>query len=386
MKVDNLGSLVKWAFEGSYERKLQAKEEICNFVFGDPQDMALEGLVKALEDKVHPKNPNWFAYKRNESNSVRIVSQSLQNRFKRPFEDADIFMTTGNIAGLGCIFSLLLNEGDETIYFIPPWFGYETMIVATGAHPVKLPVVPGTFDLDLEALKSSITPRTKAIIINSPNNPTGRIYSEDTLKKLGEILTQASNERGSPIWLISDEAYNKIIFDGNSFYSPTAYYPYSFLLYTYGKTLLAPGERIGYIALPPEMKKEIREQLRPIIMRIQVERGWVFPSTILQYALEDLEKLSIDLVQLQHKRDKMIQTLKKLGYEVTCLPEGTFYLFVKSPIEDDMKFATLLSEYNVFVLPGILLEAPGYFRISLTATEQMIDRSYTGFEAAKSRI
>src|SRR4029079_12226514 len=236
-----------------------------------------------------------------------------------------------------------------------------------------------TFDLDLDAIAAAITPRTRAIIINSPNNPTGVIYQPETLKQLAEILSLASQRNGRPIYLLSDEAYSRIIFDDRSYASPTAFYSYSFLIYTYGKTLLTPGQRIGYVALAPTMPD--RESVRMAVLLAQVFTGYAFPNALLQRALPDLEGLSIDIAHLQRKRDRLVAALREMGYEVN-LPEGTFYLLVRSPWQDDVAFAEKLAEHDILVLPGAVVELPGYFRISWTANDEMIERALPGFQAA----
>jgi len=265
------------------------------------------------------------------------------------------------------------------IFISPPWFFYEGIIVNHGAVPVRVKVDPKTLSLDLDAIKAAITKRTRAIIINSPNNPTGVIYQPDELKSLADILTAASESNGRPIYLLSDEAYSRIVFDGHPFYSPTSYYPNSLLLYTYGKTLLTPGQRIGYIALPPTMPD--RETLRNVMMGAQVISGWAFPNALLQHALPELENVSIDIPHLQKKRDRMVAALHGAGYEVHS-PQGTFYLLPKSPWHDDWAFTDLLAQHDIFVLPGKVVELPGYFRISLTASDEMIERAIPGFVAA----
>ena len=170
---------------------------------------------------------------------------------------------------------------------------------------------PHTYDLDLKAIEAALSPRTRAIIVNSPNNPTGRIYPEPALKALAELLAQTSQNNGRPIYILSDELYNRIVFDGRTFYSPAAYYPYTLLIYTYGKTLLAPGQRIGYIALPPSMPD--RELVNGSIFVSQLTGGWLFPNALLQHALPDLEELSIDIPHLQARRDRVVGSLREMG-------------------------------------------------------------------------
>jgi aspartate aminotransferase len=352
---------------------------IANFVFGNPHEMPLSGFVDALQQGIKPENKDWFAYKMNEADSQTIVAESLKLWRGVTFDPHDIFMTNGGFSAISVTLSTLTDPGDEVIFISPPWFFYEGIIVSHGAIPVRVKVHPRTLGLDLEAIAAAITSRTRAIIINSPNNPTGNIYPPEDLKALADILTKASERNGRTIYLLSDEAYSRIIFDGHPYYSPTSYYPNSLLLYTYGKTLLTPGQRIGYIALPPTMPD--REPLRTALFASQIISGWSFPNALLQHALPELDKISIDIPHLQTKRDRMVSALHKAGYEVH-VPQGTFYLLPKSPWHDDLAFCDLLAQHDIFVLPGKVVELPGYFRISLTASDEMIDRSIPGFVAA----
>jgi len=210
-------------------------------------------------------------------------------------------------------------------------------------------------------------------------NPRGRIYALDRLRALGTVLADASARRGSPVYLISDEPYNRIVFDGRTFHSPAEAYPDTLITYSYGKTLLAPGNRIGYIAAPPTMPA--RERLRDAIVIQQFATGFAFPNADLQHAIEDLETLSIDVKAMERRRDRVVGALRAMGYQTT-MPEGTFYVMARAPIDDDVAFADVLARQQVLVLPGTIVEVPGWFRISLTASDEMVERGLPGFAAA----
>jgi aspartate aminotransferase len=353
--------------------------DLSDFAVGNPHEMPLLGFVEALQRWSTPQNKDWFAYKMNEDNARQAVAQTLRAWRGLPFEAEDIHMTTGGFAAITVALNAVVNAGDEVIFITPPWFFYESLILSAGGIPVRTRINPHTFDLDLNAIAAQITPRTCAVLINSPNNPTGKIYPPETLQALAALLTESSQRLGRPIYLLSDEAYSRIVYDGRSFPSPTAYYPNSFLLYTYGKTLLTPGQRLGYIALPPTMPD--RDAMRAIIFGTQVLTGYAFPNALLQHALPDLEKLSIDIEHLQEKRDWMVRELRQSGYEVH-VPEGTFYLMPRSPLADDWAFSQILAAHNILCLPGMVVEMPGYFRLSLTANDQMIERALPNFSKA----
>jgi aspartate aminotransferase len=275
---------------------------------------------------------------------------------------------------------VLINPGDEVVFSIPPWFFYEPMVLLAGAVPIKVPVRADNHDLDVDRIAGSLTPKTRMVIVNTPNNPTGRIYPAETLRGLAEVLTDASDRFGAPIHLLSDEPYARLVFGDAEMLSPVAFYPNTLISYSYGKVLLTPGERIGWLALGPELAD--RELLRGPIELAQMANGWRFPGAVLQHSIAALEGLSIDMKELTRKRDVMGIALQEMGYELT-LPEGTFYLWVKSPDQDDTAFCERLAERGVLTLPGTICEGPGYFRISLTATMEMIERALPVFAAAR---
>ena len=365
--------------ESAWARRA-GEPDICDFVLGNPHEPPLPAFTAALQKWSEPQSNDWYAYKENESASQAIVAKSLRQRRGQPFEPDDIFLTNGAFAALSVVLTAIIDPGDEVIFISPPWFFYESLIAATGATPVRVKCNLETFDLDLAAIEMAITERTRAIMINSPNNPTGKIYPAETLEGLAALLTAASERIGRTIYILSDEAYWRIIYDGRKYPSPTAFYPNSFLLYTYGKTLLTPGQRLGYAALPSTMPR--REQLRPALFASQLVTGFAFPNALLQHALPDIEELSIDVDHLQHKRDRLVAALRHMGYDLN-MPEGTFYLLARSPLADDLAFIQQLADYDVFCLPGTVFELPGYFRISLTANDQMIEQALPGFAAAR---
>jgi aspartate aminotransferase len=350
-------------------------------MLGNPHELALPGFTAALKQSIEPRNKDWYAYKENVPTSREVVAGSLRQRHGLPFEAEDVFLTNGAFPAIAVTLTAIVDPGDEVIFISPPWFFYESLIAAAGAESVRVRCDPQTFDLDLAAIEAAITSHTRAIIINSPNNPTGKIYPDAILGRLAELLTEASERIGQTIYVLSDEAYCRIVYDGRHYSSPTAHYPHSFLLYTYGKTLLTPGERIGYIALPPTMPLSERQHLRQALLASQYVNGYAFPNALLQHALPEIESLTIDVSHLQRKRDWLVAALRQMGYELQ-VPEGTFYLLVRSPLADDLAFVDKLAAYGIFCLPGTMLEMPGYFRISLTANDDMIEWAIPGFASA----
>jgi aspartate aminotransferase len=376
--LGSVAHVFEWFNGGAWERH-HLDPGIADFAFGNPQEMPLPGLVEALQRAAEPRDKDWFAYKFSEDAPRRIVAASLTARTGIDYRPEDIALTAGAFGALGVVIRALADVDDEVIFLSPPWFFYELMIVSSGATPIRVRLEGPDFDLDPDAVAAAITPRTRAVLVNSPNNPSGRIYREPELARLGQVLRDASDRHGRPIALISDESYNRIVFDGIDFRSPAQDYESTVTIYTYGKTLLAPGQRIGYAALTPTFPD--RDSVSYRIFVQQLASGWGFPNALLQHAIEDLEGLSVDIGAIQARRDRMVPALRELGYEVTS-PQGTFYLMVRSPDPDDIAFADRLAEHGALVLPGAIVECPGWFRISLTASDAMVERGLEAFAAA----
>ena len=373
---DYLSPLLRFNTTSAYALTGRADPHACDFCFGNPHEMPLPEVEAALTRGVKARNKDWFAYKMNEPESVAVVQPTLKARLGIDFDSRDIFMTNGAFGALAASMRSILDPGDEVVYLSPPWFFYVPMLLSLGVVPVRVDLPEPAFELPLEAIAGAITERTRAVIVNSPHNPSGRIYRGEELERLGQILETASGSRERPIYLLSDESYNRIVFDGRTCLSPVSYYRRTMLLYTYGKTLLTPGQRIGYIALPPSMPD--REDLREAIFTAQAATAWAFPNALMQHALGDLETASIDIAALQRRRDRVVAALTEMGYE-PITPEGTFYVIVRSPLADDEQFAEELAAEKVYVMPGTVFDLPGWFRISLTANDEMVERALPGF-------
>ena len=351
---------------------------ICDLTFGNPHEMPLGGLVTALRERAVPKDKDWFAYKTSEKEPQAFLAQQLRRELALPFEPSDVALTTGAFAAIMVAFRIVLNAGDEAVISEPAWFCYEPMLLAADAVPRKVKLKLPTFDLDLSAIEAAMGPRTRLVIVNTPHNPTGRIYGDNTLKALAELLERASERYGHRVFLLADEPYRRLRFDGRGFTSPASFYPWTLISYSYGKILLAPGQRIGYLAISPSMPFKERKALWNVMFSTQMSLGWCFPNAIMQYAVSDLENLSIDLAALTRRRDQLAATLTKAGYEV-LLPEGTFYLWTKWPEGNSEAHWNRLADRDVFVLPGSVMNMTNYFRISLTASDSMVERALPAF-------
>jgi aspartate aminotransferase len=351
---------------------------ICDFTFGNPHEMPLAGIVTALRERAVPHDKNWFAYKTSEEEPQAFLAERLSRELALPFEPPDLALTAGAFAAIMVAFRLVLDAGDEAIISEPAWFCYEPMLLMADAVLLKVKLKAPSFDLDLAAIEAAIGPRTRLVIVNSPHNPTGRIYDADTFKQLADLLERASAKYGRRIFLLSDEPYRRLRFDGRAFTCPAALYPWTLISYSYGKVLLAPGQRLGYLAISPTMPAAERRALQDAMFTTQMALGWCFPNALMQYAVPDLENLSIDLAALTRRRDRLTAALTKAGYQV-LMPEGTFYLWARWPDGDAERRWNRLADRDVFVLPGAMMNTPDYFRISLTATDAMVERALPVF-------
>jgi aspartate aminotransferase len=365
-----------FAFSRYAERRLEPR--IADFTFGNPHEMPLAGLVDAIRHHAKPLDKNWFAYKTSEEAPQAFLARRLGEELHLPFEPADIALTSGAFAAIVVAFNLTLDPGDDAVFSEPAWFCYEPTLAAAGASASKVRLTGPSFDLDLDAIDAAIGPRTRLVIVNTPHNPTGRIYGRDMLVALAERLERASARVGHRIFLLSDEPYRRLRFDGRDFVSPAAVYPWTLISYSYGKVLLSPGQRLGYLALSPLMPAEDRQPFRDALFSAQMALGWCFPNAIMQYALPDLDGLSIDQAALARRRDALMAGLTAAGCAVLP-PEGTFYLWAKWPDGDPERFWNRLADEDVFVMPGSLMSAPGHFRVSLTASDTMVEQALPVF-------
>lgn len=352
----------------------------CDFLAGNPEQPALPGFVETLQKWIEPRDRRWFAYGLRDPRAQTAAAEALSQELSIEFEPDDILLTRGAHGALALAMKLVLDRGDEVVFMSPPWFFYEAIIVGSGGEPVRVRVDETTWDLDVDMIAGALTERTRMVLINTPNQPTGRIYSAKDLKQLASVLRAHADRTDREVYLLCDEAYSKVLFDGNAMVTPATWYERTFLVHTYSKSALAPGQRLGFLAMPPTMPD--RELFRRGALGVAVSTSNASPDNLMQYALPDIEtNVLLDMKQLQARRDRMLESLRSFGYEVHT-PEATFYLLPKAPGGDDLAFARRLAADKVLVLPGLACEMPGYVRISLTATDEMVDRALPVFERA----
>ena len=380
----SMAAVQEFYFDSRYAER-RGESGVSDFTFGNPQEFPLPGLVQALHRRADPQAKDWYAYKTNEAESCAFLADSLSRELGVPFEADDIAMTPGAFGAIALAFRLLLDPNDEVLIPLPGWFCYGSMLAAEGVKGVQVPLDPTTFDLDLAAIEAAITPRTRIVVVNTPHNPTGRIYPREQLESMADLLERVSQRHKRRIFLLSDEPYRRIRFDRLPFVSPAALYPWTLVDYSYGKVLLAPGQRLGYLALSPLMPAAERRALREAFFGAQCSLGWAFASALMQHAVPDLESLSIDIAALTRRRDRMVGALTQWGYEV-IKPEGTFYLFGRAPGGNSDALFDALADHDVFVMPGRVLSTPQHFRVCLTATDAMVERALPAFQEAAQRL
>ena len=290
----------------------------------------------------------------------------------------EMLMTCGAAGGLNVTLKALLDPGDEVIILAPFFVEYKFYVDNHGGVSIVVNT-DALFDLDLGAIEAALSEKTKAIIINSPNNPTGQIYSKDSLAELGRLLATASRKYSSTIFLIADEPYRKIVFDDNDVPSIMQAYQNSIVVSSYSKDLSLPGERIGYIALHPEI-----EEKNPLTGALTLANrilGFVNAPALMQRVVAELQGASVDNSIYTRRREKFCKILANAGYEFMP-PKGAFYIFPKSPLADDAVFAGILQEQKILAVPGRGFGTPGYFRLAFCVDDDVIERSASGFQKA----
>jgi aspartate aminotransferase len=360
---------------------LMGDPEACDFLAGNPEEAALPGYVETLQKWAVAEDRSWFAYTLGDIRASTAAAEGLADELGISFDAEDILLTRGAHGALASALAMVVDPGDEVVFVSPPWFFYEVMILHAGATPVRVRCNDQTWDLDVPAIERALTPKTRLVLINTPNNPTGRIYPAETLERLGSVLATHEETIGRPLYLLVDEAYSKVLYDGNGMITPAHHFSRTMLVHTYSKSSLAPGQHVGYLALAPSIPEADREQLRTAFLAAGVANGNGGPDNLMQYALPEIEHITLDMGRLQRRRDRVLDALRTAGYDVHT-PEATFYLMPRCPIEDDVAFAKRLAREKVLVLPGRAFEMPGWFRISLTGTDEMFDRALPVLERA----
>ena len=308
----------------------------------------------------------------------QAVADTLSAETGLDFSGGDVIMACGAAAAANVVLKTILNEGDEVIILAPYFFEYLYYIDNHGGVAV-VAACDDQFQPDLAKIEAVVTEKTRAILINSPNNPSGAVYSEERLTGLAALLERKQAEHGTEIFIISDEPYRRIIFDGISFPQVLPQYDNSVVVTSHAKDLALPGERIGYIAVNPNYTD--KEELSAGLSFCNRTLGFVNAPALMQHIVRNLQGVSVDAGYYEKKRDYLCRHLGELGYDV-FRPQGAFYLFPKAPIEDDVAFCKTLLNSNVLVVPGRGFGTSGYFRISYCVEDWVLEGAVKGFAAA----
>ncbi|GIT13307.1 MAG: aspartate aminotransferase [Chloroflexota bacterium] len=310
------------------------------------------------------------------------VANMLSNETGLRFSHNDIVMACGAAGAANVVLRTILNPGDEVI-ILAPYFGeYVYYIDNHQGVPIVVPTNQ-EFQLDIDSIRESISERTRAIIINSPNNPSGAIYPEEDLTSLCSLLYQKQDEYGTEIFIISDEPYRRLIYDGLTYPQVFPHYDNAIIVNSHAKDLGLPGERIGYIAVHPSYG--YKEELVDGFIFCTRTLGFVNAPALMQHVVKTLQGLTVDIAEYQGKRDYLYNSLTDLGYSV-IKPQGAFYLFPKSPLDDDVLFVDALQEWNVLTVPGKGFGTPGHFRISYCVEDWVLEGAVEGFAQAADKF
>lgn len=369
--------------EGALRKARYGPENVFDFSLGNPNLEPPAKFKEILKELASDNSPGMHRYMSNAGlvDTRQAVADYLSNQNNLTFGPGDIVMTVGAAGAMNVVLKAILNPGDEVIIPAPYFLEYNFYIDNYGGIPKTVTTKPD-FSLDLSAIEKAISSNTRAVLINNPNNPTGRVYRKDELSRLGGLLTQYSQRYGEPIYLISDDPYSKIIYNGLVCPSVFDAYRESFLATSFSKDLSLPGERIGYIAVHPLIaEKDIIIEGLILCNRIL---GFVNAPALMQRLIPFLLGESVDVALYQRKRDILCEGLGTAGYRF-AKPEGTFYLFPETPIPDDVEFVRSLQEENILTVPGSGFGGPGHFRIAYCVEDETIERSLPGFARVMER-
>ena len=379
--VKNSSAIRAMFEEGKILAAKYGAENVYDFSLGNPNVPAPVQVKEAIIEELNKEDPVVLHGYMNNSGYEDVrdaIAQSINKKFDTAFTEKNIIMTVGAAGGLNVILKTLLNPGDEVIA-IAPYFGEYNSYVSN--YDGKIVVVsPNTVDFqpNLEEMEQKITAKTKAVIINSPNNPTGVVYSEATIMKMADMLRAKQKEFGTDIYLISDEPYRELAYDGVEVPYLTKYYENAIIGYSFSKSLSLPGERIGYLVIPNEVA-DFEDVLAAANVATRI-LGYVNAPSLMQKAVAKCLDAQADVPYYDRNRETLYSGLKEMGFE--CIkPEGAFYLFMKSPIADEKEFCQAAKKHNILIVPGSSFACPGYVRIAYCVSYETIVNSMPGFKA-----
>lgn len=371
--------------EGARLAEKYGKENVYDFSLGNPNVPApkeVNEAIKAIVDEEESTFLHGYTSNPGYEDVRKAVADNLNKRFGTHFTFENIIMTVGAAGGLNVIFKSLLNVGDEVIAFAPYFGEYRSYVANYDGRLVEVAPDKSTFMPDMEAFEAAITPKTKAVIVNNPNNPSGVVYSEAAIKEISAIMDRKQKEYSSEIYLIADEPYRELVYDGAEVPFLTKYYDNTIVGYSFSKSLSLPGERIGYLVIPSELD-DYEDVWGGACVANRI-LGFVNAPSLQQLFLAECLDESTDISYYERNRNTLYDGLTKIGYECPS-PEGAFYLFMKTPIEDK-EFCEKAKKYNILVVPGSAFACPGYCRIAYCVSYETICNSLPKFEELYKEI
>ncbi len=379
--VEGLGksSMIRAMFEeGARLKKIYGEDKVYDFSLGNPEIEPPVEVLESIKKHINSEDQGLHKYMNNAGypDVRQKVAAYLQKKSGVPLDENNIIMVCGAAAGLNVTLKALLNPGEEVIVLAPFFVEYGTYIEQAGGKTVIVNTIKDIFQIDLEAIEKAITDNTKAIIINSPNNPTGVIYSRESLERLNKVLEKKEAELGINIFVISDEPYISLVYDGVEVPNTLSIFKKSISINSFSKSLALPGERIGYIAASSNIPEV--GTLISVMVTLNRTLGFVNAPSLFQKVIADNLEVAVNTENYKKKRDILYNHLTTIGFK--CIkPDGAFYLFLKAPIEDDVAFCKAAAKYNLLIVPGSGFRGPGYVRIAYCADMGMIERSLEAF-------
>lgn len=377
--VQNNSAIRTMFEEGNRLKKKYGADKVFDFSLGNPSVPAPDCVREAIIDLVNSEEPAVLhGYMNNAGfEDVReVIAQSLNRRFGTSFSAKNLIMTVGAASGLNVILKTILNPGEEVIVFAPYFLEYGAYVKNYDGKLIEVSPDTDTFQPNLQELKEKITANTRAVIVNTPHNPTGVVYSEETIRALTSILEEKQREFGNVIYLISDEPYRELAYDGVKVPYLTKYYNNTVVGYSYSKSLSLPGERIGYLVIPDELEdSETVIAAAGIANRIL---GSVNAPSLMQKVIARCVDAEVDVAAYDRNRLALYNGLMECGFQ--CIkPQGAFYLFVKSPVPDEKAFCEAGKKYNILMVPGSSFACPGYVRLAYCISHETILHSLPEF-------
>ncbi|GAB6128656.1 pyridoxal phosphate-dependent aminotransferase [Blautia stercoris] len=379
--VKNSSAIRAMFEEGKIMAAKYGAENVYDFSLGNPNVPAPVQVKEAIIEEAEKEDPivlHGYMSNAGYEDVRQAVAESINKKFDTAFSAKNIIMTVGAAGGLNVILKTLLNPGDEVIA-IAPYFGeYNSYVSNFDGKLVVVSPNTETFQPNLTELEEKLTARTKAVIVNSPNNPTGVIYSEETIQEMAEILRKKQKEFGTDIYLISDEPYRELAYDGAEVPYLTKYYENAIIGYSFSKSLSLPGERIGYLVIPDEAADS--EDVISAAGTATRILGYVNAPSLMQKAVAKCLDAQADVPYYDRNREDLYNGLKEMGFE--CIkPQGAFYLFMKSPVADEKVFCEAAKKQHILIVPGSSFACPGYVRIAYCVAHETIINSMPGFKA-----